>query len=185
MVAVTCGLRRSEIAALNVEDVDGRYIRVSKAVNEDGTMKSTKSRKGVRTIPMAARSKEMMGRWLDWRRAHGDVEPGSPLFPNRFGERYKPHVITQWWSRHRQPDFGLDCSLHYLRRTCATMLARNNVSIKTTMDLLGDSSTDVVLGVYQQVADEDMVAAMDSLFGDDSQFFRSSQSAEKEKGQRT
>ena len=27
MVAVTCGLRRSEIAALNVEDVDGRYIR--------------------------------------------------------------------------------------------------------------------------------------------------------------
>lgn len=64
MVAVTCGLRRSEIAALNVEDVDGRYIRVSKAVNEDGTMKSTKSRKGVRTIPMAARSKEMMGRWL-------------------------------------------------------------------------------------------------------------------------
>lgn len=42
MVAVTCGLRRSEIAALNVEDVDGRHIRVSKAVNEDGTMKSTK-----------------------------------------------------------------------------------------------------------------------------------------------
>ena len=59
------------------------------------------------------------------------------------------------------------------------------MSIKTTMDLLGDSSTDVVLGVYQQVADEEMVAAMDSLFGDDSQFFRSSKSSEKEKGQRT
>lgn len=45
------------------------------------------------------------------------------------------------------------------------------------MDLLGDSSTDVVLGVYQQVADEEMVAAMDSLFGDDSQFIRSSKSS--------
>lgn len=45
------------------------------------------------------------------------------------------------------------------------------------------SQGDVVLGVYQQVADEEMVAAMDSLFVDDSQFFRSSQSSEKEKGQ--
>lgn len=92
-------------------------------------------------------------------------------------QQYQHKEVPHELSRERKKgDFCLDCSLHDLRRTYATMLARNNVSIKTTMDLLGDSSTDVVLGVYQQVADEEMVAAMDSLFGDDSQFIRSSQS---------
>ena len=45
------------------------------------------------------------------------------------------------------------------------MLARENISLKTTMALIGDSTPRVVMGIYQHVSDKEMVEAVSKLEG--------------------
>ena len=55
--------------------------------------------------------------------------------------------------------------MHDLRHTFTTMLARENISLKTTMALIGDSTPRVVMGIYQHVSDKEMKEAVSKLEG--------------------
>lgn len=169
-VCVTCGLRRSEALALNWQDIDGEGIHVRKALEEDGTFKATKSERGSRLVPMPEVTRRKLDEWKAFQSGilagNGIIQDAStPVFTMN-GTRYMPHSVSTWWRRHRG-GFGLTCTLHDLRHTYATMLARKGVHIRVAQDLVGDESMEVLTQIYMHVASNDKieaVAKLDELF---------------------
>lgn len=164
---VTCGLRRSEGVALDWRNMDGPLFYIAQAAEEDASTKVVKRPSSNRAVPIPTTTFLKIEDWKDVQKAllaNEGIKQTSktPIFTTRTGNRYKPHSVTSWWERHRE-DYKLTCTLHDLRHTYATMLARKNVNIRIAQDLVGDSSLDVLTKIYTHVASEDMKRAVNQL----------------------
>ncbi len=97
-VGLLAGLRDGEISALtwaDVVDIDGAlpHLTITKAVDTRGELGKTKTRRGVRKVPLHPIAAKALRAW----RAGGWVElvghharPTDPVFPNAAGETYRP-----------------------------------------------------------------------------------------------
>lgn len=117
------GLRRGEALALLDSDVTD-VVRIDKAVKErDGSVGAPKSKAGVRTLPMPWQLREAVGRWREVRESRGHG-PG-PFCCNIHGEVMRPQNLYKWWDAHRA-EFGCDgMTMHELRHTNLTIVARH------------------------------------------------------------
>lgn len=163
ILCLSCGLRRSEALGLTVEDVGDGFISIRRSLNEDGTPKPPKSKAGRRTMPIP----EFASRALTVRMEEHAIEIGRKLRPDdpimTDSERFqKPNKLTSWWKRNRST-FGLDCTIHELRHTFVTMLARANVHPSVAQKLVGDSTISVVLDVYTHIQDDEKETAMEAF----------------------
>lgn len=182
ILCVTCGLRRSEAMALAWSDVRDGILVVSKSLDEDGTVKSTKSKAGVRAIPLPKAASAS----LEKRRAAQDADfasvrarmpsesgwpvqgPDTPVVSNAFGEHLKPHSLSTWWRRNRS-GLGMECTIHELRHTYLTMLAESGVHPTVMQELAGHSSSEITLEIYTHVQMGQKIAAvagLDALLGE-------------------
>lgn len=160
---VTTGIRRSEAVAADWMCKDVRKLYIAQAAEENGELKIVKRAASNRTVPLTESTDDSLEKWRENQKillaAHGIKQTlKTPMFTNN-GNRYKPHSVTSWWERHRE-DFGLVCTLHDLRHTYATVLARKKVPVKVAAKLLGDSDLEVVNKIYTHVSDEDAQAAV-------------------------
>ena len=79
------------------------------------------------------------------------------------GEALHPNTVTHWWEKHRA-EYGCEgVTLHELRHTYITSLARAGVHPKVMQELAGHSSVDVSMNVYSHLSLEDKRAAVKSL----------------------
>jgi site-specific recombinase XerD len=124
------GLRRSEVASINLADYDRRSGRLVIEAGKGGRQREL-------LLPTAART--YMRQWLQYRR----LAPG-PLFC-RCGQSGQLHVddritaqVVYRILKVRARDAGIDtCSPHDLRRTFVTRLLEQGVDINTTRQLAG------------------------------------------------
>lgn len=167
LIYVTCGLRRSEAVALNWMDLDDGVIHVRKSAEEDATIKKTKQRASNRAVPMPKITREKLAQWKDFQKIllenHGVKQTGKTPVISNDGKRIRPNNITSWWKKHREIDYDIECTLHDLRHTYSTMLARKSVHIRVAQRLVGDKSLEVLMQVYTHVADDDMRIAVEKL----------------------
>ncbi len=136
-LALGCGLRRSECCALDWSDVRDGCVRVSRACEDDGSPKPTKTGR-TRTVP----APPVVLAGLESARSEGRVVD------------MLPHSVTRWWIRHRA---GLGCGryrFHDLRHSYATRLAASGVHMRVAMELCGWSSVEMAARVYTHVSDE-------------------------------
>lgn len=159
ILAVTTGLRRGELCALRWEDVDmeNGVLEVARAARTDGSIKDTKTKAGRRVVPMPSATVHALTEWKacssesDWVLCKPD---GSPI---------KPNAIGHWWEKHRN-EYACDgVTLHELRHTYITSLARAGVHPKVMQELAGHSSVDVSMQIYSHLSLEDKRAAVASL----------------------
>lgn len=167
LVCITCGVRRSEAVAMNLQDYDAEGLHVRKAAEDDATLKDPKARKSSRSIPCPPQTREKLSSWILHQKilmANKGISQGpeTPLFTNG-GERYKPHSVTSWWMRHREKDFGVSCTLHDLRHTYATILMQQGVSPRIVQELIGDETLEVVMKIYSHVSSDDKRNAVSTL----------------------
>lgn len=79
------------------------------------------------------------------------------------GRALKPNAVTHWWARHRA-EYGCDgVTLHELRHSYITSLARAGVHPRVMQDLAGHSSPRVTMEIYAHVTLADKRAAVRSL----------------------
>lgn len=156
LLCLTCGLRRGEVIALRWGDWDGVSIHVERADDGDGHDRPPKSRAGVRSVPAPKKIATMLE---PLRR-----EAEAPLCADVQGNRIKSGTLGRWWSRFRT-DVGMDCTLHELRHSYLTQLARAGVHPRVMMQLAGHSSVKVCLEVYTHVSDEMQRDAVKRAFG--------------------
>lgn len=178
MMCITLGLRQSESLGVRWEDVDDRILHVKRSLNPDGSEKDPKTFKGRRELPilkdmqaafdirreaqkeainqryeLLLRSGELNGRTLEDIKAefiyvcHDD--PDNIL---------KPDTFKSWWRYHRD-SYGMNSTMHGLRHTYITMLARAGVSPRIMQKFAGHSNSRITQEVYNHVDDEDIMRA--------------------------
>lgn len=121
------GLRRGECVALLVEDVDldASIVHVRHGIEErDMSVSDTKTRAGVRDLPMPAPLVGDLRKWLAIRdgRARADC---PTLAINARGAALRSVDLEKWWNAHRAALGADGMTMHQLRHSNLSMMARH------------------------------------------------------------
>jgi integrase len=174
MLAVLCGLRRGEIAALrwrNVDLVNAQLAVVESAEQMNGRVRLKETKSGrTRTVAISAtvveelkkhrlqQAQDMLGlgvRWTDtgFVAALGDGSPMQPTF------------ITHEWVRIISDTALPRIRFHDLRHAHATHMLSSGIHPKVASERLGHSKVGITLDLYSHVTpgmQEDAAAKMDA-----------------------
>lgn len=165
LLALGCGLRRGEIAALNVSDinwetgaviVDDSYVTTSK-----GTIRSTTKNGRARTVHMP---ESLLARLHK-------IAPKSGALLQWDGRRYRPHSITEAYERKIQslPEGLPRIPLKNLRHTSLTLAYDSGARITDVRDRAGHSSEAVTERYYVRPKisrDAEIAQAVDSMLSE-------------------
>ena len=166
-LCLCCGLRIGEALSVTWSDVMEGSLRIDKTVNVSGTgHHRTKTPSGMRYVPLSASAKDALERRKKAQCA--ELAPlqvdGSTRVCLGRDMACSKSSVTHWWKRVREKEYGLPgVTLHDLRRTFATNLARAGVAPSVMQALLGHAHVAVSLEIYTSVHDEDAVKAVSAL----------------------
>lgn len=147
LICLSCGLRLSEMLALEWADYSDGALRVTKSlVRERQAFKSTKNGDS-RTVPCPPPLTVVLDKWKiqqqEWYEEKG-LEWGSdtPIVQSRVGNHVLQRSFTKWFAHARLsypiPD---DFTVHGLRHTYVTLLSRDcGIDPRTTRSLSGHKS---------------------------------------------
>jgi integrase/recombinase XerD len=130
----SCGLRRSEGEALNINDVHFKqsliYVREGKGAKR-------------RVVPVTAKVAQDLEAYYLQERTHAKVRTGmdeNAFFLNRTGTRMSGDSLNK--SLHQlleKADLPKEITLHHLRHSIATHLLQSGMSMEYVRDFLGHS----------------------------------------------
>ncbi len=162
VLAVTTGMRQSELLALKWDDVDleSGVLRVRRTLTRLkgkvclGEPKTPKSRRSVKLTAIAAEAlRAHLSRQLEEIDRTGSLykdqglafatEAGTPVNPTNLRRRSFAKLLK----RAKLPEIRF----HDLRHTCATLLLSRNVNPKIVSEMLGHSSISITLDTYSHV----------------------------------
>jgi integrase len=158
-IAVLTGLRRGELTGMRWSDVDlvARKITVRRnRVTVDGkiTEHSTKTRAGLRTIPL---SEAAVGSLLTWQLRQGQEAEAAAeawhgtgyVFANELGRPLDPAYATRLFQVIRRQGEPLpELSFHGLRHCAASLMLASGADISVVSKLMGHASIGVTSDVY-------------------------------------
>ena len=166
------GLRVGELCALTWSDIDfsERTIRVNKNAvevrerDENGksrsiltTQNSTKTRSGMRTIPMTEKAFTALS---ELQKITGECEY---IVTSSKGERIRPTRLDRTFYQILAAVNLKKVGVHTLRHTFATMLFNNGCEVKVVSDLLGHSNTKITENIYIHLIQQQKVKAIQSI----------------------
>lgn len=143
-IAVTTGMRQSEIAALKWSDYDGAFLYVHSAKvpgkdNKYVLKDTTKSKASTRSVEVDSVLKHRLDR------AEHKSEFISPMLPSSVLRKFQ-----QLCDKNGLPHF----TMHGQRHGNASMMLAQGVPDKYAMERLGQSSPNMIKNVYQHLYDE-------------------------------
>jgi site-specific recombinase XerD len=139
-LAYGSGLRRAELARLNVEDLD----------LESNTAHVTGKGDKPRVVPLTSRTAETVRAYL--RRRH---TTRGPLFVSWFGRRMGPGCVY-YALRSR-----VGIRPHLLRHACATHMLKNGCGVRVIQELLGHAKLDTTY-LYTAVNKKDLLRVVNA-----------------------
>ncbi len=166
------GMRVGEMCALTWNDVDfsERTIRINKNAielrerDENGkytssliTQNSTKTRSGMRTIPMTQKAFDALS---ELQKITGHCEY---IISSSNGERIRPSRLDRTFRKILEAANLEKVGVHTLRHTFATMLFNNGCEVKVVSDLLGHSNTKITENIYIHLIQQQKVKAIQSI----------------------
>ena len=172
------GMRPEEVRGLEKKDVhfDTQEISIRQAATMKPKLKAgnalakvdgpreaiigpTKTPAGVRTLYVGEQVMAVLQEWLDYQKKNDPIKYASRfLFPSSTDAPLRDDVLnTRFYrlKRKYEDKLNIGWNLYRFRHTFATNLAEANVPIKTAMRLMGDSTTNVILGVYTHVRNDE------------------------------
>ena len=149
------GLRLSEIAALDLDDV-ALSARKGLVTVRDG--KGGKHR----TVPLNTQAREALQAWLDQRGP--DTQTSAAVFTGPSGKRLTDRAVDLVL-RRIATDAGVPFSAHVARHTAATRLVRDGVDIVLVAEILGHASLETTRR-YSLPSEADRASALERLVVD-------------------
>ncbi|PEK99491.1 site-specific integrase [Bacillus sp. AFS017336] len=179
-LAITTGIRRGELLALEWEHVDfeqGKLMvqqSLSYTKNEGHIFKETKTKSSNRSIslpkPILDQLKKYRQLKIKEKLSIGDKWNGgnkSLIFSTWDGLPMHPSSVSSWW-RKRLRLYNLpSITFHDLRHTSATLLINQGVHMKVISDRLGHSKISTTMDLYGHTlesADEKAAAQFNMYF---------------------
>lgn len=147
---LNCGLRISELCALNLTDVRGDQLRVLGKGNKE------------RIIYLNHACQSAIEDWLSVRSNSGAVDPHA-LFISRKHTRVTKDGV-HYMIKKRLLAAGLDSSkysAHKLRHTAATLMLQNGVDVRTLQEVLGHEHLNTTQ-IYTHVSSDALKSAADA-----------------------
>lgn len=171
VVLLETGLRISELSGLTMKDVDmkNRLIHVNHQLSRDGRFVETKSKNGIRSIPMSDRVYASLQNVIRERESSKIVpfsERDSRLvFVTRKGT---PVSIVGWGSIFRniskrwamEDKAAVHVTPHVCRHTFCTDMVKAGVNIKTVQYLMGHASSEITLDIYTNIKVDDVAGEL-------------------------
>ena len=145
------GLRVSEVAALDVDDVQMSARK--------GMIRVVGKGEKTRTVPLHSKLREALSAWL----AERPAVDGNALFLTRIGTRPTPEAVNDVISAVTRAA-GLDehVTVHVLRHCFGTNLVRDGVDLPTVADLMGHARLETTRR-YSAPSEDDLERAIASL----------------------
>jgi site-specific recombinase XerD len=166
-IALSTGLRVSEIAALDVEDIDLKR----------GCLKVVRVKKKRKTKETLAVGKELVDhlrQFLTWRSARiGSVDRAyrkglaaakGPLFIGSRGPLTSGGLQKIWHQAVERANLPKELSIHSARHTMAVHLLKRTGNLRQVQKQLGHSSPATTANLYADVPFEDMQAGLSGLY---------------------
>jgi integrase len=168
VVAVTAGLRPSEMLALRWSDVDleAGTLRINRSLS-GGEFAATKTLRSRRKIELSKTARAALTthrkRQLEERmRKAGLWEDHGLVFPSTVGTPLSHrNLVRSFKALLKRAGLPVGTRLYDLRHTCATLLLNSNVRSKYVQELLGHASISQTLDTYSHV-----LKGMDGGIGD-------------------
>lgn len=188
LICITTGMRRGEVIGLSWGDVDldSALLYVRHSYDDLGNLKVTKSKRS-RIVPIPPHVVSVLREYkkrqaLEFAKTRKELKSSTPIqtdetpvFADALGRRSTPHVFSVWWSR-RRASYGLEnWTLHELRHSYLTELARLKVAPRTLQKLAGHANVSTTLQIYTHTSLTEQVEAVAS-FG--ARFFHDSSMGE-------
>ncbi len=165
-LAATMGLRRGEICGLSWGDVDlsERVVNVRHSLDCTGNLKETKTRAGRRALPLGDDNAAALATHCQAQLDRGlPAAPSSPVIVTNDGTRVVPDLLGRWWNRDRAGLGAEGYTLHELRHSYLTQLARAGVHPKVMQELAGHANPQITMDIYTHVDMAGKRAAAEAL----------------------
>ena len=167
-LAADAGARRGELAALQVDDLDGDVLTIARAASAE-VVGPTKTRQ-VRRLTLGATT---AGLWRDsvatWRERTGGAAAFGPWLFSRdadHGTRLRASTLGHWFATLAADSGHRDVTLHRLRHTVATTLVERG-DLLQAQHRLGHRDASTTLRIYSHatpLTDADAADALDQLY---------------------
>lgn len=147
---LNCGLRISELAGLNITDVQDNQLRVLGKGNKE------------RIVFLNPACRQALDNWLEIRNTSA-TRDSKALFLTRNHTRITTDGI-HYMVKQRLKKAGLDAaqySSHKLRHTAATLMLKNGVDVRTLQEVLGHEHLNTTQ-IYTHVDNENLRLAADA-----------------------
>ena len=156
MLALFCGLRRSEILGLTAEDInlDFKCLTVKRSrhvVDGADVIRAPKTKRSRRTLALPPFVCDVLAELIE---AHDkqDFITADALIQNGFGQPLSPQALSSRLARFEKRNDLPSVSLHGLRHTYATLLINSGaVDIAQVSAELGHSNVSTTLNVYMEL----------------------------------
>ncbi|MFA7620806.1 MAG: site-specific integrase [Aminobacteriaceae bacterium] len=148
LLALDTGMRRGELCALRIEDIDERSLLIHLRPE------ATKTRKG-RTVPVSPQVMREMRRFIA---LHPAAWRCPWVFPTEQGTKLNPDVFGRQ-IRRASGRTGQPLKIHGLRHLCATEFLRSTGNIALVAALLGHASISTTSRFYEHLDTADLQAA--------------------------
>lgn len=167
LLAVTTGLRRSELFALKWKDVDvqGKQIHVTRSIvqNVVGICKTESSQK-----PVPAHD-DLLGTLREWHRQTTYKSSESWVFASSVKQGRWPYLAQEVMRHHIVPvarTLGITKRIgwHTFRHTYSTLLRSTGAELKIMQELLRHSTIRVTLDTYTQAVTTEKRNAQEAVF---------------------
>ena len=165
-LAATLGLRRGEICGLSWGDVDldERTVAVAHSFDRAGNLKSPKTGAGRRTLPLTEENAAAFAAHWSAQIARGiRVRDKDPVVVTESGTRVAPDLLSKWWARDRKALGAEKFTIHELRHSYLTALARAGVHPKVMQELAGHANSQITMDIYTHVDMTGKRAAAEAL----------------------
>uniref|UniRef100_E6Q2D6 Site-specific integrase n=1 Tax=mine drainage metagenome TaxID=410659 RepID=E6Q2D6_9ZZZZ len=172
LVALATGMRRGEVVALRIENVDLErgIVIVAEAIAESRgvTYRKTTKTEEIREIALSTVAIEALTRQLEQRAADKEAageayEDHDLVFTDELGRRLRPMAVTDAFRRAADRFKLMGCTLHTLRHTAATWLLAGGTDLRTTSAILGHSDASTTLRIYAHVVHDRQRSAVEVI----------------------
>lgn len=153
MMYLCMGLRRSEALRVEWKDYDGEAIEIYDNLADDGTpIGKPKTPASVARVPVPEFAADFLEKWRVQQARIFDADGDTPIC-SWDGSFLKPEAMSVWWQRE-SAKWGVPYTMHELRHTFITLLARAGVHPRTMQELARQATLSVTMQVYTHVQDQ-------------------------------